>query len=159
MVGLGGNTPGTLEALALARRWLEGLLDDPRGSSLYRTVPQIDVDQAPFWNAVVAGNWPGTAEGLLERLLMFEARVGRTRDPSRPKGPRVLDLDLIVFGTLVRASARLTVPHPGASVRQFVLVPLAEVDPLAVDPRDGSLWSTQLARLADQGVDRTGRTW
>lgn len=123
----------------------------------------MDTDQDDFWNAVAEGHWPGTPEGLLERLLMFEASRGRVRDPLRPKGPRVLDLDLLVFGDEVRVSPRLTVPHPGLGFRLFALLPLLELEPEAVDPRDGVPWASKRASLmnqpGDQGVDRTGGTW
>jgi len=130
-----------------------------RFSSLYQTKPLLDTDQDPFWNAVAVGWWPGTPEGLLERLLMFEAAQGRARDPVRPKGPRVLDLDLLVFGEAVRSSPRLTVPHPSLEFRLFALVPLLELEPQALDPRDQAPWASKCALLADQGVDRSGGTW
>jgi 2-amino-4-hydroxy-6-hydroxymethyldihydropteridine diphosphokinase len=135
------------------------LFDDPRVSGLYRTAPQLDAYQDNFYNAVVSGGWRGTAESLLERLLMLEAAEGRVRDPSRPKGPRVLDLDLLLFGGLVETSPRLSVPHPGLSVRRFALQPLMDVDPDAADPRTGDLWASVLAALPPQGVDLTAGTW
>lgn len=128
-------------------------------SGLYRTTPQLDADQDDFYNAVVTGGWPGTAESLLERLLMLETAEGRVRDPSRPKGPRVLDLDLLLFGGLVQTTPRLSVPHPGLSLRRFALQPLMDVDPGASDPQTGVLWAAVLASLPSQGVDLTARTW
>lgn len=166
-VGLGGNTSQTRASFRDARSFLGTILDQARFSSLYRTSPLLDTDQDDFWNAVVLGQWAGTPEGLLERLLMFEASRGRVRDPLRPKGPRVLDLDLLVFGDEVRVSPRLTVPHPGLSERLFALLPLLELEPEAVDPQDRVPWASKCALLVsqlgdhggDQGVDRTGGTW
>ncbi len=158
-MGLGGNAETSPAALARARDLLVNLFDEPRVSSLYRTAPQLDTDQDDFYNAVVTGDWTGTAESLLERLLMFEAGEGRVRDPSRPKGPRVLDLDLLLFGTLVRVSPRLTVPHAGLSVRRFALEPLLAIEPDAKDPVTGRPWASALAVLSSQGVDLTARTW
>jgi len=158
-VGLGGNTPGTLEAFRRVRVALGLLLEDSAGSSLYRTRAQDDADQEDFWNAVVEGHWSGTVESLLERLLLLEAGEGRRRDRLRPKGPRVLDLDLLTFGTEVRTSSRLTLPHRGLAFRRFALEPLIELDPSAIDPRTRRLWSEALAALPNQGVDRTGRPW
>jgi 2-amino-4-hydroxy-6-hydroxymethyldihydropteridine diphosphokinase len=146
-------------ALSQARAVLTALLDQAIFSSLYRTAPQIDLDQEPFWNAAAAGGWGGTPETLLERLLILEGTQGRVRDLLRPKGPRVLDLDLLVFGELVRSGPRLSVPHPGLVLRLFALAPLAELFPVAADPRDGVSWADKARAVRDQGVDRTDRTW
>ena len=159
MIGLGGNTAGTLDAFAWVRGRLTILLEGARFSSLYRTIPQDDADQDDFWNAAVAGQWEGTAAGLLERLLMMEAAAGRVRDAMRPKGPRVLDIDLLVFGEQVVDTPRLAVPHPRLAVRRFALAPLVELLPDAVDSRTGRKWAVELAGLDAQGVDRTDQTW
>lgn len=157
-MGLGGNAE-TPDALIRARDWLGALLDRPAVSGLYRTAPQLDTEQPDFWNAAVAGDWPGTAESLLERLLMFEAGQGRRRDATRPKGPRVLDLDLLVFGDVVLFSSRLTLPHPGLTERRFALEPLVAVEPDLRDPRSGALWAETLKLLPPQGVDLRAQTW
>jgi 2-amino-4-hydroxy-6-hydroxymethyldihydropteridine diphosphokinase len=157
VVGLGGNL--NREALVRARGWLMDLLARSAVSGLYRTSPLLDADQDDFWNAAVAGDWSGTPETLLERLLMFESGEGRQRDPARPKGPRILDLDLLVFGEVLRSSARLTLPHSGLHERRFALQPLTEIEPLARDPRTGRLWTEILATLPSQGVDLVARTW
>lgn len=158
-MGLGGNTAQSREALVRAKEFLTRLLEEPAVSGLYRTSPQMDTDQDDFWNAVVTGLWSGSPESLLERLLMFEAGEGRQRDPLRPKGPRILDLDLLLFGGAVRQSPRLTLPHPGLRSRRFALEPLVTLEPEARDPNTGEFWSVELARLAAQGVDLTAATW
>jgi len=158
-VGLGGNTPGTLEAFARIRDVLKTLLDRVECSSLYHTSAQDDVEQDDFWNAVIAGEWVGSASGLLERLLMLESRQGRVRSPSRPKGPRLVDLDLLCFGGELSATPRLWLPHPRLASRRFALEPLVELDSQALDPRTGDRWSVILGSLPDQGVDRVRRTW
>lgn len=158
-VGLGGNLGETLLVFREARGFLTDLLVEATFSSLYRTAPQLDADQPPFWNAVAIGRWPGSADALLDALLSWEAGAGRQRDPSRPKGPRLIDLDLLVFGDEVRASPRLSLPHPGLDSRRFALEPLLELFPTAVDPRTGRLWSSFLRELPDQGVDRSSRKW
>jgi 2-amino-4-hydroxy-6-hydroxymethyldihydropteridine diphosphokinase len=135
------------------------LLDKSVVSGLYRTAPQVDTDQDEFWNAAVAGDWDGTPESLLERLLMYESGEGRLRDPLRPKGPRVLDLDLLVFGDLVLASPRLTVPHASLGQRRFALEPLIALEASARDPRTGELWSQLMSELPPQGVDLAASTW
>jgi 2-amino-4-hydroxy-6-hydroxymethyldihydropteridine diphosphokinase len=90
---------------------------------------------------------------------MFEAGEGRRRDPSRPKGPRILDLDLLLCGTEIRSSPRLTLPHQGLWERRFALAPLVEVNPVASDPKTGRRWADGLPAVASQPVDRTDQTW
>jgi len=159
MIGLGGNTPGTLAALTRVRVILGKILLGARFSSLFRTAPQLDAEQDFFWNAAAVGDWTGTAESLLERLLMLESREGRLRDPNRPKGPRVLDLDLLVLGQEHLSTPRLRLPHPELGRRRFALEPLLELEPEAVDPRTRVPWSESLLHLPLQGVDRTDRKW
>jgi 2-amino-4-hydroxy-6-hydroxymethyldihydropteridine diphosphokinase len=90
---------------------------------------------------------------------MWESGAGRVRDPSRPKGPRVIDLDLLLVEGTVRDSPRLSLPHPGLAFRRFALEPLLELLPEAVDPVSGERWAEKLRALPGQGVDRAGRTW
>lgn len=158
-VGLGGNDGRTLEAFASARTTLELLLGPLRCSSLYRTAPLIDTDQPPFWNAVVSGVWNSSPWTLLERLQMLENRLGRRRDPARPKGPRTVDLDLLLFDSRRLEGARLTLPHPGLLVRQFVLEPLVEIAPGLRHPVHDLLLSEVLSGLAAQGVERCCESW
>ncbi len=158
-VGLGGNTPQTRDALKQVRQSWENQLDKVQFSSLYRTKPQDDLEQADFWNAVMLGEWSGTPLELLDILLTWELQSGRVRNPLRPKGPRVLDLDLLLFGPLVLTSERLTLPHPRMSQRAFVLIPLLELLPESLDPRNETPWSLALTSLGDQGVVMAEKTW
>ena len=158
-VGLGGNTPQTRDAFKQVRQSWENQLDKVQFSSLYRTKPQDDLEQADFWNAVMLGEWSGTPLELLDILLTWELQSGRVRNPLRPKGPRVLDLDLLLFGPLVLTSERLTLPHPRMSQRAFVLIPLLELLPESLDPRNETPWSLALTSLGDQGVVMAEKTW
>ncbi len=158
-VGLGGNTPQTRDAFKQVRQSWENQLDKVQFSSLYSTKPQDDLEQADFWNAVMLGDWSGTPLELLEILLTWELQSGRIRNPLRPKGPRILDLDLLLFGPLVLTSERLTLPHPRMSQRAFVLIPLLELLPDSLDPRNESSWSLALTALGDQGVVMAEKTW
>ncbi len=97
-------------------------------SSCYRTAPMGPQAQPDYINAVAqiyTGLDPHT---LLEQLLAIEARQGRVRS-GKHWGPRVLDLDLLVYGNARIEDPRLTVPHPGIAERRFVLVPLMELAP------------------------------
>ncbi len=100
-------------------------------SSLIETAPVDCPPGSPnFINAVVglAPRAGETPESLLSKLRTLEKEFGR--QPKKiPNEPRLLDLDLIAFGDEVRATAELTLPHPRAHLRRFVLQPLAEIAP------------------------------
>lgn len=156
---MGGNEPQTLEAFRSARSALTQVLADTTSSGLYRTAPQLDTEQDDFWNAVVSGLWAGDAWELLGVLQALEVEAGRKRSPSRPKGPRVLDLDILLFGQQILVSDRLQVPHPGLRFRRFALEPLLELAPQSVDPTTGERLSVVCDALAGQGVERCAETW
>jgi 2-amino-4-hydroxy-6-hydroxymethyldihydropteridine diphosphokinase len=96
-------------------------------SSRYRTAPFGITDQPEFVNAVAGLLTQLDAPGLLEELRAIETAMGRAR--RERWGPRIIDLDLLVFGRELREDAVLTLPHPGIVERNFVLYPLAEIAP------------------------------
>ncbi|MCB1756273.1 MAG: 2-amino-4-hydroxy-6-hydroxymethyldihydropteridine diphosphokinase, partial [Gammaproteobacteria bacterium] len=106
--------------------------------SLYRSSPMGPADQPDFINAVVKAVTGFSALDLLDRLQAIEQQMGRVRDGQR-WGPRVIDLDLLLFGSETIATPRLTVPHYGLAERAFVLVPLAEINPGLMIPGQGAL--------------------
>ena len=131
-------------------------------SSLYETAPVGGPSQGEYLNAVVVVETDLGPDDLLCRLLSIEEEAGRTRDVRW--GPRTLDLDLIAMtdGTgrpLTRDSPRLTLPHPRARERRFVLQPLSEVWAEAPLGSDVSL-DAALAAVSNQEVRRvSGPTW
>jgi 2-amino-4-hydroxy-6-hydroxymethyldihydropteridine diphosphokinase len=132
VVALGSNLGDSPAILRAAMDELARLAAGAvRRSSLWRSTPVDCPPGSPdFLNAVVAflpvaGETP---ESLLEKLGDLEARFGRKRS-GIVNEPRPLDLDLIAFGDERRATAQLTLPHPRATERQFVLAPLAEILP------------------------------
>jgi len=136
-------------AVALARRPGVELV---AGSPVYRTRPIGPPGQPDYANAVARADTTLAAEALLDVLLAIEAEFGRVRDVRW--GPRTLDLDLIWYGGEERATERLTLPHPRAHEREFVLRPLADLDPdLVLRGRPAGDW---LAGLAPQGVEPAG---
>ncbi len=104
-------------------------------SSLWRTAPVGYADQPAFINACALVETTLAPRELLEGLLAIERRHGRVRDV--PNGPRTLDLDVVLYGDLAMHEHGLTIPHPRAHERAFVLAPLAEVWPEAVIPGRG----------------------
>lgn len=126
-------------------------LDLVRASSLYRTAP-IGYDQQPdFINAVIAVNTRLTAQALLKLLLDYEQQAGRVR--PFPNAPRVLDLDLLLYGDLCMHTETLTLPHPRMHTRAFVLSPLAEIAPDLCIPGQGSVQDC-LAQCSQQDIER-----
>ncbi|MGB5490516.1 MAG: 2-amino-4-hydroxy-6-hydroxymethyldihydropteridine diphosphokinase [Woeseiaceae bacterium] len=129
-VGLGSNLQGPAGQLENAFDMLAALPQTRliARSSLYRSAPFGGVEQPDFVNAAAALLTRLTAKQLLAELQQIEARRGRERGDIR-WGPRVLDLDLLVYGNEIIQDTDLVVPHPGIAERNFVLLPLCEVAP------------------------------
>jgi 2-amino-4-hydroxy-6-hydroxymethyldihydropteridine diphosphokinase len=152
-VGFGanlGNPASTLQAAAAELGRTAGTVT--AGSHIYRSRPIGLTDQPDFQNAVARVSTTLAPEALLDELLALEARFGRVREVRF--GPRTLDLDLLWYEAVVRDDERLTLPHPRAHEREFVLRPLAELDP-DLELR-GTTVAAWLARLEPQGVEPTG---
>jgi 2-amino-4-hydroxy-6-hydroxymethyldihydropteridine diphosphokinase len=94
-------------------------------SLFYETEPVEVTDQAWFLNCAVILETTQTPKQLLTALLGIEQEMGRRR--TRPKGPRVIDIDILLFGDRIVNSQELTIPHPAMQKRRFVLEPLAEI--------------------------------
>lgn len=107
-------------------------------SSLYRNPPMGPQDQPEYVNAVARLDTQLEPRALLDALQGIEAACGRRRDGAR-WGPRLLDLDILLFGDLVIDQPGLRVPHTGIAQRDFVLFPLLELDPQLVIPGLGSV--------------------
>jgi len=120
-------------------------------SGAYETEPvDTDIAQPLFLNCAVALDTELAPKRLLTSTLAIEEIMGRRRD--KQKGPRTLDIDIILFGNLVVGANGLTIPHPAMHRRRFVLEPLAEIAPLACHPVLKKTVSELLAALpADSG--------
>jgi 2-amino-4-hydroxy-6-hydroxymethyldihydropteridine diphosphokinase len=103
-----------------------------KSSSYYHTRPWGKTDQADFINAVVQVETELTPRELLELCLAIEKQMGRIRDEKW--GPRIIDIDILCYGTQVLQEPNLTIPHPYLHERAFVLVPLNEIAPDYVHP-------------------------
>ena len=137
VIALGSNQGDRRAAVALAASRLALLLTNFVLSDLIETEPEGEglQDQMPYINAVAVGETSLTGRELLDALLEIEQEQGRER--PFPKAPRTLDLDLILLGDAIIVDTDLEVPHPRFRERFFVLGPLAEVAPDAIDPVTG----------------------
>ncbi len=146
-IGLGSNLGDRERTL---RNALEMLGDEPGvevvGVSAFReTEPVGVVEQPRFVNAAAALETEVGARKLLDVLLDLERRLGRVRD-GRRWGPRVVDLDLLLYGDEMWDEPGIRVPHPHLHERRFALEPLADIDPGLAIPGRGSV-SALLAHL------------
>lgn len=153
-IGLGSNLGDSRENL---RRALNALrraagITVCRVASLYRTDPVGIVDQPEFLNTVVEVSTTLSPRRLLARLLEIEDELGRVR--GERWGPRVIDLDLLLYDNAEIFTGDLAVPHPRLKERAFVVVPLAELTPDLVLP-GGTGTAVLAAKLSrEQFVER-----
>lgn len=110
-----------------SRIWIESI------SSIYQTAPVGLLDQPDFLNGVVRVKTGVFPLDLLKILKRIEAQVGRQH--RQRWGPREIDLDILIYGSLVLDHPQLTIPHPEMVHRQFVLKPLVEIQPDLIHPR------------------------
>jgi 2-amino-4-hydroxy-6-hydroxymethyldihydropteridine diphosphokinase len=154
VVALGSNLE---DPEAQVRRGFKELAEVPQTwvmgrSPLYRTAPVGLAGQPAFINACALIDTRLPPRELLDALLAIEKAHGRVRD--LPNGPRTLDLDIVLYGGAVIEEAGLTVPHPRAHQRAFVLAPLVDVWPEAEIPGHGRA-DALLARVRDQVIEKT----
>lgn len=158
-LSLGGNLGDPAAAMGAALR----MLDESAGtrvvrvSSLYRTPPWGKLDQPDFLNAAAELSTDLAPRGLLELCLDAERRLKRVR--SERWGPRLIDIDILLFGDRAIHEPGLELPHPRMLERAFVLAPLAEIAPdLTVA---GERVSGRLASIDLTGIERldSGTDW
>lgn len=148
-IGLGSNLGDRQAALARAREALAALpLDIVAHSSLYLTEPVEVTDQEEFVNQVVACETELGPPLLLRACLAVERAMGRVRTVD--KGPRSIDLDLLLHGDTILRTGEIVVPHPRMHLRRFVLVPLVEIAPGARHPVLGATAAEMLLRCPDR---------
>lgn len=122
-----------------------------RRSRLYQTPPWGVIEQPSFVNAVAHIETGLSPQDLLQALLDIERAAGRDRTGER-WGPRVLDLDLLLYDELMLQENHLTVPHPRIADRAFVLLPLADLAPDLIIPGQGRV-ADLLSRVDTQGCE------
>lgn len=151
-IGLGSNLDDPVRQLQRAWAALAHVPQTQRVacSRFYRSAPLGPQDQPDYVNAVAALDTTLAPAALLDALQAIETAQGRVR--LRRWGPRTLDLDLLLYGHEVLSTPRLTLPHPGLGVRNFVLYPLAELDPDLVLP-DGRTLAELLEQCDSAGLE------
>ncbi|MGN9910721.1 2-amino-4-hydroxy-6-hydroxymethyldihydropteridine diphosphokinase [Phytohabitans sp. LJ34] len=146
VLSLGSNLGDRLGHLRAAVRALDDVL--LVASGVYETPPWGDDDQPAYLNAaLLVHDAAATPRDWLERARALEKEAGRVRDPDRRFGPRTLDVDVIAVWSeegepVVRDDPELTLPHPRAHLRAFVLRPWIDIQPYAQLPGHG--WLTDL---------------
>ncbi len=126
-LGLGSNLGEKKDNIFRALSEISAIARLENISSLFQTAPWGETDQEDFLNAVVEINFEGSAPDLLQKLQDIEKKLGRKK--TKKWGPRIIDLDILFFGSEKITTKDLVVPHPFWQERDFVLFPLAEIAP------------------------------
>lgn len=153
-LGLGSNLGDRFGALSAATRTLASVVELQKSSSIYETIPEANVVEPRYLNAVLRIATRLSPREILELCLATESAQGRIRRSDVQKGPRIIDVDLLFYGEHVIDEPGLTVPHPRLLRRPFVRIPLAEVaipglrHPITQEPLDEVLPDAGVQRLA-----------
>ncbi len=131
-LGLGSNQGDRDALLRAAVAGLAATVRISRVSSIWDTAPLLIEDQPRFHNAVVEGLTSLAPHALLRELKRIERALGR--EPGPRYGPRLVDIDILLYDDLILETPALIIPHPQLAVRAFALAPLAEIAPHAWHP-------------------------
>jgi 2-amino-4-hydroxy-6-hydroxymethyldihydropteridine diphosphokinase len=150
-IALGSNLDDPSEQIYKAINSIDAIddLSVTHISSLYKTKPIGKIDQPDFINAAIEVEGDISPEKLHASLQDIETKAGRIRKELNE--PRTLDLDILLIDDLIMKTKKLTVPHPRMHQRQFVIVPLFEINPKLNIPGIGSI-NKILKLLPNQGV-------
>lgn len=153
VIALGSNMGNRIENINSAVRAIAKLphVKIVKASSVYETDPVGKEDQERFYNAALLINTDISPAMLLGGCLGIEAAMGRVR--TEKNGPRIIDLDLILYENFKSESYDMTLPHPRALERTFVLAPLLDLYPTGRAP--GMLFGPHLRDMGLDGVDKT----
>lgn len=149
-IALGSNLGDRAEFLYRARQLLSEFITEMHCSRLYETPPWGVLEQPLFLNQVLRGDTTLPPLKLLDSLKNIEKHLGRKT--TLRFGPRVIDLDILLYGERVIRSARLQVPHPRMLERAFVMLPLAELSPDLIIPGSGKSVNQVLSSLDTTGI-------
>ncbi|MGE5335129.1 MAG: 2-amino-4-hydroxy-6-hydroxymethyldihydropteridine diphosphokinase [Nitrososphaerota archaeon] len=153
-LGLGSNIGDRDAHLVAALQELAAVATIERISAVYDTAPMHYTSQPRFHNIVCQAETTLTPDALLREAKAIERRLGR--QPGPRYGPRVIDIDVLLYDQVVLQTDELTLPHPRLAERAFVLVPLVEIAPDVVHPALGQTMRELLGRVAVSDVQRVG---
>jgi len=149
-LALGSNLGQRMDNLDQALKHLASEISILKLSSVYETPPWGVTEQPRFFNQVVKGTTSLPPHALLDFLKKIERRMGRVETVRF--GPRVIDLDILLYGERIINTPRLQIPHPRMYERAFVLVPLAEIEPSLVIPGQQKTVAALLNNLDQSGI-------
>ncbi len=151
-IGLGSNLGNRKKNIEGAIRLLEEVLCRVRISDYYVSEPRDYLNQPDFLNMVLEGYTTLTPFSLLKKIKAIELTMGRKHTPYVLKGPREVDIDILLHGKMIIKKKNLTIPHPEITRRKFVLIPLLEINPNLKNPSTGRKYSEYLFELEEQGI-------
>ena len=157
-LGLGANLGTPQETFEKSLDIISTFAGVEKVSRLYQSAPFGFSDQPPFVNAAVRINTTLSPVQLLAKLQDVEKRLGKK--VVRKNGPRIIDLDLLLYASLTLTSKELILPHPGILTRDFVLLPLHDLNPDLSHPKWGTkTLKSALGALQERFVGNQPRLW
>lgn len=156
VLSIGSNQGNSIEIIQNSLIDISLYMNFLKISSVYKTKPLINTNQDDFFNIAVAGWSSYSCFDLLKRFQDIELKYGRKKNPTIYKGPRSLDIDIVLYGNKIINTEDLVIPHTDAKNRQFVLAPLLEILPFSADPISKEMFSNLYEKLPDQGVKKVG---
>jgi 2-amino-4-hydroxy-6-hydroxymethyldihydropteridine diphosphokinase len=150
-LGLGTNIGDRGANLSRAVREIGRVARVLETSRVYESAPIGYAEQDVFWNMAARVSTSLPARELIVGLKRIEARMGRT--PTFANGPRLIDIDILFYDDVIVDEAGLTIPHPRAMERAFVLKPLLELNPDLIEPKSGRRIQDFLPGVATQHAD------
>jgi 2-amino-4-hydroxy-6-hydroxymethyldihydropteridine diphosphokinase len=157
-LGLGANLGKPRQTFEQALDRISGFATVTQVSRLYQSAPYGFADQPPFVNAAARISTTLPALDLLTKLQAVEQALGKKI--VRENGPRVIDLDLLLYGDMVLKTKELTLPHPEIQKRDFVLLPLIDLNPELYHPQWGAkTLKSALGGLQERFVGGSPEDW
>lgn len=134
LIGIGSNIGNGVKNCMTAIKKISSdtRIDIQSISSFYSTSPVSDIKQDDFINCAIRVSWDGTPNELLGLLSGIENEMGRTRGTRN--GPRIIDLDILLFGPVILDGPTLTIPHKELHKRKFAIIPCVEIDSNCIVP-------------------------
>lgn len=158
IIAAGSNLGNRLEYIQKAGLFLEELSSGTiKKSSIWESEP-VGGAKFPFYNSVASISTELKPAELLFKLKEFEQKCGREAVPKR-WGPRILDLDIILYGKLVIDTQTLIIPHPEYHRRLFVLLPMSEIDKELTDPASGRSVQELIIGAPDINIHKSNLNW